>query len=138
MPVSMGRLAAAKRPQKTLHAARARSSSLHNLSEQDKEEHAQGPRVAFMPSSEQRRKGIQPATAPVSDTCTGPVAAAVAAGNEVGFTGARKCALLLCSAHLCAASAAETGKFPGGGGSVCIPGGQGVAGSNPAVPTGSG
>jgi hypothetical protein len=43
-----------------------------------------------------------------------PGAAAVAAGNEVGITGARQCALLLCSARLCAASSAETRKFPGG------------------------
>src|SRR5690348_13258357 len=35
-------------------------------------------------------------------------AAAVAAGNEVGITGARMCALPLCSAHLCAASSAGT------------------------------
>ena len=32
----------------------------------------------------------------------GSEAAAVAAGNEVGITGARKCAVPLCSAHLCA------------------------------------
>ena len=32
---------------------------------------------------------------------TGPVAAAVVAGNEVGITGARQCALPLRSAHLC-------------------------------------
>jgi hypothetical protein len=46
---------------------------------------------------------------------TGPEATAVVAGNEVGITGARTCALPLCSAHLCAASSAETWKFPGGG-----------------------
>ena len=39
---------------------------------------------------------------------SGPGAAAVAAGNEVGITGARMCALPLCSAHLCAASSAGT------------------------------
>ena len=32
---------------------------------------------------------------------TGPVAAAVVAGNEVGITGARQCAVPLGSAHLC-------------------------------------
>jgi len=60
-----------------------------------------------------------------------------AAGNEVGITGARQCAVPLCSARLCAGFTCgnmemtwwrECGYFPGG---------QGVAGSNPAVPTGS-
>src|SRR5215467_977771 len=46
---------------------------------------------------------------------TGPVAAAVVAGNEVGITGARTCALPLWSAHLYEASSAETWKCPGGG-----------------------
>jgi hypothetical protein len=43
----------------------------------------------------------------------GPEAAA--GGNDVGTTGARQCALPLCAAHPCAASSAETRKFPGGG-----------------------
>ena len=46
---------------------------------------------------------------------SGPGAAAVAAGNEVGITGARLCALPLCFAHLCAASSAGTWNRPGGG-----------------------
>ena len=59
-----------------------------------------------------------------------------AAGNEVGIAGARQCAVPLCSARLCAGFTCgnmemtwwrECGYFPGG---------QGVAGSNPAVPTG--
>src|SRR5579859_4777563 len=45
----------------------------------------------------------------------GPEAAAVVAGNEVGITGARKCALCRSGLLTCArALAAETGKFPGG------------------------
>ena len=59
------------------------------------------------------------------------------AGNEVGITGARKCALPLCSARLCAGLICGNMEMPWWRGCGCIPGGQGVAGSNPAVPTGS-
>ena len=68
---------------------------------------------------------------------TGPEAEAVVAGNEVGTTGARRCALPLCPAHLCAGFRCGNRKVPWWRGCGCIPGGQGVAGSNPAVPTGN-
>jgi hypothetical protein len=67
---------------------------------------------------------------------TGAEAEAVVAGNEVGITGARKCAVPLCSARLCAGLICGNMKMTWWRGCVCIPGGQGVAGSNPAVPTG--
>ena len=65
----------------------------------------------------------------------GPKAAAVAAGNEVGITGARQCAVPLGSAHLCAGFSCGNMEVPWWRGCGCFPGGQGVAGSNPAVPT---
>jgi len=64
-----------------------------------------------------------------------PEAAAAVAGNEVGITSAHKSTPLLCSAHLCAGSTCGNTKAPWWRGCVCFPGGQGVAGSNPAVPT---
>ena len=67
----------------------------------------------------------------------GPGAAAVVAGNEVGITGARQCAVPLGSAHLCAGFICGNMEMPWWRGCGCFPGGQGVAGSNPAVPTGS-
>jgi hypothetical protein len=59
------------------------------------------------------------------------------AGNQVGITGARKCAVPLGSAHLCAGLICGNMGTAWWRGCGCIPGGQGVAGSNPAVPTGS-
>jgi hypothetical protein len=53
----------------------------------------------------------------------------------VGTTGARRCALPLCSAHLCAGFICGNIDMTWWRGCGCIPGGQGVAGSNPAVPT---
>jgi hypothetical protein len=67
----------------------------------------------------------------------GPGAAVVAAGNEVGITGARQCAVPLCSARLCVGLICGNMETPGQRGCGCFPGGQGVAGSNPAVPTGN-
>ena len=58
------------------------------------------------------------------------------AGNEVGITGARQCAVPLGSAHLCAGFICGNMEMPWWRGCGCFPGGQGVAGSNPAVPTG--
>jgi hypothetical protein len=63
--------------------------------------------------------------------CSGSVA-----GNEVGITGARKCALPLYSAHLRARFTCRNTGMAWSRGCGCFPGGQGVAGSNPAVPTG--
>jgi len=68
---------------------------------------------------------------------TRPGTAAGAAGNELGTTCAHSCTLRLRPAPLCAASSAETMKTSWWRGCGCIPGGQGVAGSNPAVPTGN-
>ena len=65
----------------------------------------------------------------------GPGAAAVVAGNEVGITGARQCAVPLGSAHLCAGFSCGNMEMSWWRGCGCFPGGQGVAGSNPAVPT---
>src|SRR5262245_24507613 len=72
------------------------------------------------------------------DTCTviGRTHVGTAeAGNEVGITGARKCALPLWSAHMCAGFICGNMEMPWWRGCGCFPGGQGVAGSNPAVPT---
>ena len=55
----------------------------------------------------------------------------------MGITGARRCALPLSSAHLCARFICGNIEMPWWRECGCIPGGQGVAGSNPAVPTGS-
>ena len=60
-----------------------------------------------------------------------------AAGNEVGIAGAHVSAPVLFPAHLCAGSTCGKTKVPWWRGCGCIPGGQGVAGSNPAVPTGN-
>ena len=64
-----------------------------------------------------------------------PQAAAAAAGNEVGITGAHSGALQLFPAHLCVGFTCEDREMAWWPGCGCIPGGQGVAGSNPAVPT---
>ena len=65
----------------------------------------------------------------------GPKQRPVVAGNEVGIIGARKCALPLSSAHLCARFICGNMETTWWRECGCIPGGQGVAGSNPAVPT---
>src|SRR5262249_60681530 len=67
----------------------------------------------------------------------GTKAGVVVAGTEVGITGARQCAVLLCSARLCAGLICGNMEMPWWRGGGCFPGGQGVAGSNPVVPTGS-
>src|SRR5262249_27890914 len=68
---------------------------------------ATGP--GWAPDGEQRR-APPPAGLEAASPChvAGPEAVAGVAGNEVGITGARKCAPPLCSAHLCAALSAET------------------------------
>ncbi len=66
-----------------------------------------------------------------------PEVAAAMAGNEVGITCAHSSALRLFPAHLCAGSTCGNTKVPWWWGYVNMAGGQGVAGSNPAVPTGS-
>ena len=58
-----------------------------------------------------------------------------AVGNEVGIASARHGTLPLLPAHLCVASPAETWTWAWWRRYGCIPGRQGVAGSNPAVPT---
>jgi hypothetical protein len=57
------------------------------------------------------------------------------AGNELGITGARDGALPLCPAHLCEGFTCGNTRKTWWRGCGCIPGSQGVAGSNPAVPT---
>ena len=64
-----------------------------------------------------------------------PELRSAAAGNELGITSAREGALWLYPAHLCVASRAETLVMTWLRRCGYMAGGQGVAGSNPAVPT---
>jgi len=91
--------------------------------------------MPWHPGRRQREGGSEGSGAPARLEAAAPCqvpgarSSGSVAGNEVGITGARTCALPLCSAHLCARSICGNIEVPWWRGCGCFPGGQGVAGS---------